>query len=159
MLGVVKWAYFLALGIWLGTIVFFSFFGAPGIFGAFPESQRAEAGRIVGVLFQGYYRIGYVCGAVLLVTGIILLAVRGGGMSIWAASAILAALMFSANLYAGMSIQPRAHELRPQLHAPAASPEVKREFDRLHRRAVQLNVLVLLDAVVLTALAATRLQP
>jgi hypothetical protein len=159
MLGLVKWAFVVALSVWLGTIVFFSFVGAPGVFGAFPESQRAEAGRVIARLFPGYYRIGYACGVALLLASVILGAAAREGVSAWVASALLAVTMLGATLYAGVIVQPRVHELRLRIHEPDVSAHVKDEFDRLHRRAVQLNVVVLVEAIILTGVVATKLRP
>jgi hypothetical protein len=158
MLGLVKWAFVVALSVWLGTIVFFSFVGAPGVFGAFPESQRVEAGRVIGRLFPGYYRLGYVCGAVLLLTSVILGVVAREGSSTWLASILLAAMMLGSTLYAGVIVQPRVHELRLRIHAADVTMQEKAEFDSLHRRAVQLNVVVLVEALILTGILATKLR-
>jgi hypothetical protein len=158
MLGLVKWAFVVALSVWFGTIVFFSFVGAPGVFGAFPESQRVEAGRVIGRLFPGYYRLGYACGAILLLTSVILAMVAGQGASMWVASALLAATMLAATLYAGVIVQPRVHGLRLRIHEADVTMQEKAEFDGLHRRAVQLNVVVLVEAIILTGLVATKLR-
>jgi hypothetical protein len=158
MLGLVKWAFVVALSVWLGAIVFFSFVGAPGVFGAFPESQRAEAGRVIARLFPGYYRMGYACGVVLLLASVILAAAAREGASAWVTSALVAALMLGATLYAGTVVQPRVHELRLRLHEPDLTVQVKEEFDRLHRRAVQLNVVVLIGAIILTGVVTMKLR-
>ena len=159
MLGLVKWAYVVALSVWLGTIVFFSFVGAPGVFGAFAESQRAEAGRVIGRLFPGYYRLGYACGVVLFLTSVILAVAAREGSSIWVASALLSAMMLGATLYAGVILQPRVHELGLRTHEADVTTQVKDEFDRLHQRAVQLNVVVLIGALVMTSVVAARMRP
>jgi hypothetical protein len=158
MLGLVKWAFVAALSVWLGSIVFFSFVGAPGIFGAFPESERAEAGRVIARIFPGYYRLGYACGVVLLLASVILAVAARVGAAAWAASALVAALMLGATVYAGVVIQPRVHELRLRLHEPDVTAAVKEEFERLHQRAVRLNVVVLIGAVILAGVVATKLR-
>lgn len=159
MVVLVRWVYVVALGVWLGTVVFFSFIGAPAIFRTFGEEQRAEAGRVVGAIFPGYYRIGYVCGAALLVASVILAVKERTGAGAWLASIVLTAVMLGAGSYAGMVIQPRAHQLRLQLHEPEAAPTVQLAFERLHRRAVQLNAVILLGGLVLAGLVAARLPP
>ena len=65
-------------------------------------------------------------------------------------TALLVAGMLGATLYAGVLIQPRAAELRPQLHDPAAPPSAKDEFDRLHHLAVTLNGVVLVGGVMVS---------
>jgi len=155
MYGFLRWLYLAALIVWLGEIVFFSFIVAPAIFRTFPP---VDAGRAVGAVFPLYYRLGYVCGAALLLTSVFLL---GGAASrrLWAINAGLAAIMLIATVYAGLIIQPRATELRPQLHDTAAPPTVREEFDRLHRVAVQLNGVVLVCGVVVSVITATALRP
>lgn len=155
MYAVVKWLYLAALIVWLGEIVFFSFVVAPAIFRTLPT---ADAGRAVGAVFPLYYRLGYVCGGALLLTTLFLM---GGAVSRtwWGVNAVLAALMLGATLYAGVVIQPRASELRPQIHDATAPPTAKEEFDRLHRLAVQLNGAVLLCGIVVSMITARALRP
>jgi uncharacterized membrane protein len=151
----IKWLYLLALIVWVGEVVFFSFVVAPAMFRTFPT---AEAGRAVGAVFPTYYRLGYVCGAVLLLTSLFLLA-GATARAAWSVTSTLAALMLAATLYAGVVVQPRAVELRPQIHDPAAPPAAKQEFDRLHRLAVQLNGAVLLGGIAISIITATALRP
>lgn len=155
MQALVKWSYLVALIVWVGEVVFFSFVVAPVLFRTLPP---ADAGRAVAAVFPIYYQLGYACGAVVLLTSLFLLsgaAARGW----WALNSALAAIMLASTLYAGVVVQPRATELRPQLHDPAAPPTAKAEFDRLHRVAVQLNGVVLLGGVVASIITATALRP
>lgn len=155
MYTVAKWLYLMALIVWVGEVVFFSFVVAPSIFRTFPT---ADAGRAVGAIFPTYYRLGYACGAVLLLSCTILL---GGATARlwWGVNTVLAALMLAATLYAGVVIQPRATELRPQIHEATAPQSVKDEFSRLHRLAVQLNGAVLLCGLVVSTVTAAALRP
>jgi len=155
MQALAKWLYLAALIVWVGEIVFLSFVVAPSIFRTFPT---ADAGRAVGAIFPTYYRVGYVCGVILVATAVILFA-NAGSRRGWAVNGVLAAVMLAATLYAGLIIQPRAAELRPQIHDPNAPPSIKDEFDRLHQRAVQLNGGVLLCGVVVTLITATAIRP
>jgi len=155
MYTVARWLYLMALIVWVGEVVFFSFVVAPSIFGAFP---KVDAGRAVGAIFPTYYRLGYACGGVLLVTSA-LLAVSAAARTWWGVNTGLAAVMLAATLYAGVVIQPRAGELRPQIHAATVPPSVTDEFNRLHRLAVQLNGAVLLCGLVVSAITAAALRP
>lgn len=151
----VRWLYLLALIVWVGEVVFFSFGVAPAIFRTLPT---ADAGRAVGAVFPIYYRLGYVCGGVLLLTSLFLLAGAASRLW-WGVTAGLAAVMLAATLYAGLVVQPRATELRPQLHDAAAPPTAKEEFDRLHRLAVQLNGVVLVGGMFVSIITARMLRP
>lgn len=149
----VRIVYLLALIVWLGEVLFLSFVVAPAMFRTFAVE---EAGRAVGTLFPIYYKIGYGAGAVMLVTALALRGLAGGRA--WALIAGLVAVMLAATLYAGVVVEPRARALRPELHA-ASAPPVKEEFDQLHRRAVQLNAVVLLGGIVVAVISALQLRP
>ena len=57
--------YLLSLVCWLGSIIFFSFFVVPVVF---KTLDREKAGEIVGIIFPRYYKLGYVCGALILLS-------------------------------------------------------------------------------------------
>lgn len=151
----IKWLHLLALIVWLGEIVFFSFVVAPSIFRLF---DTAEAGRAVGAIFPIYYRVGYACGLFLVVTCVVFL-VSGDAPAWWGLAGVASALMLAATLYAGLVIQPRASAMRTMIHDPAAPQTVKDEFGRLHRMAVILNGVVLLCGLGVSLVSATKLQP
>ena len=155
MLSFMKWLYLMALIIWLGEVIFFSFVAAPSIFATFPTP---EAGRAVGAIFPTYYRIGYGCGIILLIGAVVLTgaAVARGW---WAVNIVLAAVMLALTLYAGVIIQPRVAALSPQIHTPTATAAVKDEFSRLHRLAVVLNGVVLLCGLAVSAITAGGVRP
>lgn len=153
MTWVVRWLYVVALGTWLGSIVCVSLVLAPRLFGALPSP---EAGRIMGLIFPTYYTVGCACGAVLVIGAVVLWA-RGPGGGLWLAAAGVATIALAAALYAGLVVQPAASALRPALHAPESPPAVRLEFEALHQRAVQLNIVTLVATLVLTALLASQL--
>lgn len=156
MSSVVKWVHLVALGVWLGSIVFFSFAVAPLVFSALP---RADAGRVVSAIFPVYYYVGYGCGALVLLTALLLRGSAPIPTRTWTISAAVAGLLLAVTLYAGLVVQPRAHALRAALSDVAEASSAKVEFDQLHRRAVQLNGSVLIGALVLSGLASSRLRP
>lgn len=154
MLAIAQWLYVVAVAVWLGTTVFVSLFAAPAVFRSFPVE---EAGRVMSALFPDYYRVGYGCGLVLLVASAVCWRAGSAGAGRWGIATGVAALMLAAVLYAGIVIQPRAHAARSQLHEAPVAANIKAEFDRLHRRSVQLNGFVLLGNLVLASIAASRL--
>ncbi len=147
--------YVLALCVWLGETIFLSLIVAPTLFRNFPTPQ---AGEVMSALFPSYYQVGYGCGAVLLVSAVVLARGARRGAGTWGGAALVSGLMLATVLYAGLVVQPRVHALRPQLREPAVAPEVKAEFDQLHRRSVQLNGAVLVGGLLLAGLTATRLK-
>jgi uncharacterized membrane protein len=153
MLYLAQCFHLLALAVWLGETVFLSFVVAPTLFSAFPQ----EAGRVMSALFPWYYRIGYACGAILLATSFAFWRSGAGGVR-GAITMGVAALMLGAVLWAGIVIQPRARALRLEVHGAAPTATAKLEFDRLHRRSVQLNSVVLLGGLAIAALTAVKLK-
>src|SRR5690606_37350652 len=150
----VLFLYLLALAVWLGQVVFFSVVVAPQVFGALAP---AEAGAVVGRVFPIYYLVCHVCGAVLIACAVALRRWSRPGGQLWLVAAAVAVLALLASLYAGVAVQPRISELRPALHQTPVAAAVREEFDALHRRAVQLNVGVLVGTLVLTGLLAAQL--
>jgi len=65
-----KFLYSLSLTFWIGSIFFFSMFAAPSIFKIL---SREQAGNVVSDIFPKYYLVSYACGAVALVSSIILI--------------------------------------------------------------------------------------
>jgi hypothetical protein len=155
---VVKWLYLMALIVWVGQVVFFSFVAAPSLFRTFPTAAGPEAGRAVGAIFPTYYRVGYLCGGILLVTSLVL-AGSAGARLWWSVNSLLAAIMLAATLYAGVVVHPRASALRAQIREASTPPGVKEEFDRLHQLAVQLNGAVLVCGVVVSVITAASVRP
>ncbi|MDY7081933.1 MAG: DUF4149 domain-containing protein, partial [Halobacteria archaeon] len=58
-----------SLGIWLGTILFFSFVAAPKTFGVL---ERERAGDVVNTIFPTYYLVGIVAGVITFGAGVAL---------------------------------------------------------------------------------------
>jgi hypothetical protein len=155
MLHVIKWLYLIALIVWVGEVVFFSFVGAPSLFRVFPP---AEAGRAIGAVFPTYYGVGYACGGILLVGSLVFMRRSASGVW-WAVNSLLSAVMLAATLYAGAVILPRATALRPQIFRTEAPQEVKDEFRRLHGLAVTLNSAVLVCGLAVSGITAASLRP
>jgi len=148
-----KTLFWLALAVWLGEIVFFSFVVAPSVFGVVPE----VAGQVVGAIFPRYYALGAGAGVIALVAAAALRGATSATRS-WSAIVAMLVVMLVATLYAGRVIEPRARALRPQLHTEPVDVAVRAEFDRIHRRAVQLNGAVLLLGIVTLCVAAASLD-
>jgi len=154
MSAVAKMTFWLALGLWMGAVVFTSFVVAPAVFGAVGSET---AGVVMGRIFPRYYVFTATCGSVALAAAIAL-GRRSRGARAWTATVVMLTVMLAATTYAGAVVSPRARELRPLLHQPATEASARPEFDRLHRRAVQLNGLVLLLGVVTFGVAATSFR-
>ncbi|TMA79861.1 MAG: DUF4149 domain-containing protein, partial [Deltaproteobacteria bacterium] len=97
-----KTLFWLALAVWLGEIVFFSFVVAPSVFGVVPE----VAGQVVGAIFPRYYALGAGAGVIALVAAVALRGATSATRS-WSAIVAMLVVMLVATLYAGRVIEPR----------------------------------------------------
>jgi hypothetical protein len=143
--------YLVAMTAWVGSVLFFSFGVAPVIFKVLgPEA----GGRFVRALFPRYYQWGVVSGAVALPSAVAVPLcfpeLRGPWVGVQAL-AILAAVLIM--LYAGNALTPAINA------APDAGPEGHARFERLHRRSVRLNGLVLVIGLGLLVAFAARPVP
>jgi uncharacterized membrane protein len=66
---ILRFIYLLSIALWIGGIAFFSFMAAPSIFHVLP---REEAGKVVADIFPKYYWQGIICGAIALLTSVVL---------------------------------------------------------------------------------------
>jgi uncharacterized membrane protein len=154
-----RFLHLLALGLWIGSVVFFSFVVAPGLFGALP---RDAAGRAVSAIFPRYYAFGAACGVTALLSGLVLGARRVSWGRPLVLELVLLALMTGIVLYSGRVVLPQASEARAALaeaREATALDTAQARFDLLHRRSVLLNGTVLLLGLVAFALAAVPRSP
>ena len=144
-------AYVIALATWVGSILFFSFAVAPLIFNVLGEQI---GGKFVRALFPRYYLWGAISGAIALpayVAGPLCFHEYRGPMVGIQALVIVAGILIM--LYGGNSLTPAINQARDP------GPAGEERFRRLHRRAVWLNVLVLILGVGLLIAFAARPSP
>jgi len=145
--------YLLALVVWVGEIVFFSFVVAPAVFGVL---GAVRAGDVVAVIFPRYYALGMVAAGVALACAWLLGRVAAAP-GLWAGTVVALALGFVVTTWAGAVVQPRARALRAaRLAAGGDAPGV--EFERVHREAVLLNGTALLSGLVALGLSAAAFR-
>ncbi|MCK5237718.1 MAG: DUF4149 domain-containing protein, partial [Deltaproteobacteria bacterium] len=60
-----KFVHLLSIVTWVGMLIFFSFVAAPSIFKVLP---RESAGDVVGSIFPKYWLLGYLCGALSILS-------------------------------------------------------------------------------------------
>ncbi len=149
---VINFIYLLSLVVWIGSIVFFSFFAAPVIF---KTLEREKAGEVVGIIFPRYYLIGYISGvialAILLITS----------QSFTDIKLVLILIMLSCSVIAGQVVGPKARNLKPMIKSEEDSEkleELKAKFSKLHSLSVKLNGAVLLLGLVLLGYTAKGLS-
>jgi uncharacterized membrane protein len=147
---VALFVYLLAIGCWLGGIVFFSFVTAPSVFGS--GLPLSEAGKVISTIFPRYYIFGYVTGGIAAALSLYFAAIRQARLA-WGLTALLLAVALGITVYAGAVVRPRLDAIRTVAEEQSPDPARKAEFDRLHSLSVYLNGTVLL--LNLAALAGT----
>lgn len=149
--------FLMAMGVWLGGVVFFSFFTAPVIFERLPRNTAAD---LISVIFPRYYKLGYYCGGAMLLSGAYPIYRDNTSINAWS-SWSLALIAFVVSVYAGQVVMPRVRRLRNTAASSAGSPEhaANREaYDRSHQWSITLNSMVLLLLIAQTLLYGYRVK-
>ncbi len=139
----------LATGLLVGKVVFLSFMVAPIL----AQTLDAEAfGKTVRRLFPAYYLLGMGSAVMALVSLMGLTLIPGAGYVILLSMALWAGVLAS-ETYSRFYLTPQSNAMRDQLKQQelhrAVDSALKKSWDRLHRRSVVLNSLVLLAGLIL----------
>lgn len=151
MLTTFRFVLLLSIVVWVGALIFFTFFVTPMVFKALP---RELAGELVGEIFPMYWALGYAAGVLSLAS---LLAISFVEKAFPAARLLCLAFMTAATFYSGLVIAPEAGAIRERIKAagePAAIEELRAGFGRLHRRSYALNMAVIVSGVAFVFLTA-----
>lgn len=136
----------LALSLWIGGIGIFTFVLTPTLFRSL---DRDDAGRIVGLLFPGYFRWGLACGVVALIA---VLFVRG---RFFVPSVAVLIFMLVLTGIDAFWIEPRVAALKKEIPSFVTTPKDdprRKEFSRLHGLSAASNLLVFGGGVALIVL-------
>ena len=142
MLTVAKYIHLLSLVVWIGSIVFFSFIGAPTIF---KTLDRQTAGDVVGAIFPKYFTLWQVCSVLAAITVAYIGLKEGFGVYLKTGLALLV-LMGAITAYSSMVNAPAAREVKAEIRAEAdesAKAELKKKFAKLHGVSMVLNLMTL----------------
>jgi hypothetical protein len=154
VIGVVRFVYLLALALWVGEIVFFSFVVAPAVFRTLGASG---AGDVVGAIFPRYYALGGLAAGLAFAAALVLR--RASALpGWWTAAAAALALGLAVTAWAGGVVHPRAQQLRVEMRAAGDGSPVHEAFRRAHRAAVALNAAALVAGLVGLACTAVALR-
>ena len=134
-----------ALGVWIGSIFYFSAAVAPGAFRVLPNQD--DAGRLVEFTLGRLHLVGVVAALLFLLASFLVsfstnLSARG-----LLVAAIGVALMLGLTLISQDIVIRRMAELRREMVSVVATPPtspLRQEFDRLHSVSVDLEGAVLL---------------
>ncbi len=132
----------LALGGWIGAIVYFAAVVTVGAFATLPNQDLA--GAIVGYTIGGLHDFGIAAAVVYLVAAIVL---RRSLAAFARPAAIGVVLMLGLTLASQRIVIPRMDLLRARMgsvQATAATNPLRVQFDRLHGISVDLEVAILL---------------
>lgn len=133
--------FLVALGLWLGGVVFFSFFTAPVIF-RLPRHQAVET---IQAIFPRYYALGYTCGFLMICAALYPL-YRQATIGTW--SIVLLALAATVvSFYSGQWVLPKVHRLRLAAEGSLGTSDHSlnlQAYSSAHGLSVSLNALVLL---------------
>jgi hypothetical protein len=132
----------LALGTWVGGIIFLSFVVAPGAFGVL--GSRDQAGTMVGFALGRLHWIGIVAGLIYVLA---LVVERRSLASIARPAAIFVVLMIALTFYSQKFVTSRLAGLRREMVSVDATPRenpLRVEFDSLHQWSVRIEGAVLL---------------
>jgi Domain of unknown function (DUF4149) len=155
MTAILRFLQFLALGVWLGGIVFLSFVEAPGVFSIL--SSREQAGTIVGYSLTRLHYMGIVAAVIYAFAT---LALAKSPKALVLPAVVLVGLMLLLTLVSEFGVRPRMAVLRAQMDSaeaataqasettPTAADSARAQFDRLHRASVQLEGATLLIGLV-----------
>lgn len=150
----------LALGGWIGAIVYFAAVVTVGAFALLPNQDLA--GAIVGYTIRGSHDFGVVAAIIYLLAAI---ALARSIAAFARPAAIGVVLMLLLTLVSQRIVIPRMDALRAQMgsvQAAAATNPLRVQFDRLHGISVDLEVAILLIGLValfLTARETTAVKP
>ena len=101
--------------------------------------------------FPHYHLLGTVCGLTALAATVLLLLFDSGFRFLRAVQMAVLVLMLAGNVYSGTILEGRIHRLQGEREGALNATQrgvVERQFARLHRRAVTLNLAVLALGVV-----------
>jgi len=138
--------YRLAIAFWAGGAALFTFILTPTLFAGF---DRDLAGKIVGVLFPGYFRWGLVCGVVALVC-LLLIEPKRKLVLI----AILVTMLVLTSVQAFI-IEPKAAELKREIPSFVTTPAdhpLRQQFSKLHGISAACNLSVIGGSIALIIL-------
>jgi putative copper export protein len=144
----------IALSIWVGGLVFFGFVAKV----AFTNLQDPhQAGLVVRGSLIDLHHIGLAAGLLYLLLTLALLATQRDTHPIRAAELALVIAMLSLTAYSQFSVIPRMETDRQSLggdvdKAPLSDP-ARTHFERLHGLSVELEGAVLVEGLILLAMA------
>ena len=140
-----RYAYLLALVVWLGGLVAIGGIAAPAIFaaltGAHGVAGREMAGLAFGAVLRRFHLVAYACAALMLVS-LGAMGALGPRPARFALRVGIVVVMAALTLYSGLAVGPRVERMRTAIGGPVAalpaSDPRRAEFGRLHGLSTML---------------------
>ena len=153
-----RYAYVLALVVWVGALVAAGVFVAPAIFGVLQAEAGATGRMLAGAAFGEVLRrvllAGDVAGVVMLVT-MTILRLFGPKPVSYGIRALLLGAMLLANAYTAHILLPEAESLRREINGPMASVAAtdprRVRFDSLHGLSTTIVTAMALAGIAVAA--------
>jgi|688.fasta_scaffold137252_3 hypothetical protein len=155
---VLRYAYVLALVVWVGALVAAGAFVAPALFGVLQTEAGATGRMLAGAAFGEVLRrvllAGDVAGVVMLVT-MTILRLFGPKPVSYGIRALLLGAMLLANAYTAHIVLPEAEGLRREINGPMASVAAtdprRVRFDFLHGLSTTIVTAMALAGIAVAA--------
>jgi hypothetical protein len=154
---ILRFIYLLSIALWIGGMAFFSFMAAPSIFKVL---GREEAGKVVADIFPKYYWQGIICGAIALLTSVVL-GMRERWNILLIVRTIMIGVMFIRWWPTFFRNTTGIQTVKAQITSfESLSPTdpLRLEFGRLHGRSFSVNAAVLLLGVVVVFITAFTMK-
>lgn len=133
----------IALGVWLGAMVFFASVVAPTVFGTL---EPMMAGHMIRRVFPRYYLFGLICLSIATLASLF-----ASLSSAWITMACVA--MLGVTFYARQVLMPQVNAARDVMLEAGEAHSA--QFKRLHQRSVQLNMVEMVTCLVLVYVLAS----
>jgi len=153
----VKFFHILSLVIWLGSIIFFSFIGAPSVFKLL---SKELAGEVVSDIFPKYYAIGYVCTPILLGSLLYLGYVKNALASLRYPVMILICVV-ACSFYSGLVVSNKARAIKMEIKSTmneAEKTQLGKKFRKIHGLSMILNLFNLIGGLLLIGFSVSYLR-
>lgn len=145
----------IALAVWVGSLVFFAFAVAKVAFSSLPDTHLA--GLVVRGTLIELHKIGLVTGGVYFLLTVALIALQRDTHPARAVELALVVAMISLTAYSQFSVIPSMERdriaLGGEVSRSSSDDPARRHFNRLHGLSVKLEGAILIEGLILLALA------
>lgn len=155
MIRIVRCVHLFSLVVWLGGMVFFTFFAAPTIFKVLPSES---AGDLVGNIFPQYWLMGYICSFTALIT-LVIMSIHGKTFP--RLKIFLLALMIGTTFYSGLVVDEKAGKIKTEIRITTETHKkeaLRLEFKKIHGWAMILNMTIMILGLVFIYMTANHLR-